>query len=528
MNARNYFNKKSYQDNDVYGYVRVSLKRQMQGASLDEQKRVIIEFCQRHNLKLIGFVQDVQTAAKLGRKNFEKMMTDIKKGKAGGIVFHKVDRSSRNYHDWLAISELMDAGLYVAFASEGLESSDPSGRFTMDILAATAIHYIRNLRGETRKGMRGRIEQGLWPFPAPLGYLEPSKGTSKRQRCRKRLDPIKAPLIHELFKLYATGDTTLERLQEEMHHRGLTSASGKSLSLSRLAATLDNPFYAGFLSYEGQLFPGKQPTIIDLQLFERVKELRHKKVHAMEIRHSHLLQQLLTCSDCGRVLTPEIQKGHTYYRCHNTKHPSTSIREELVSGVIIDLLRQIHPSSEELALMRKILEKEVEHTVAINNNLRQSVELSMNKVINQKQRAIEGYLNGVLNEDVYKQQASRLALEEKKLAEALAKLSRSSERDLVIKALTMFELLEIAYTRAKKDARRQMLRAVCSNFSVRGKNVSLEPRKWVQLARQREELLRGSPSRSQLRTYQDFIEKLTEACLEDRIYVELAAETFAL
>lgn len=517
-------NKQARQACEVYGYIRVSLKRQMQGASLDEQKRVIIEFCERRNLKVIGFIQDVQTAATSGRKNFEKMMGAIKRGQAGGIVFHKVDRSSRNYHDWLAISELMDAGLYVAFASEGLESSDPSGRFTMDILAATAIHYIRNLRSETKKGMRGRIEQGLWPLPAPIGYLEPPQGTPKDQRCRKRLDPIRAPLIRELITLYAAGDYTLERLQEEMRRRGLTTRTGKPLSVSRIAAVLDNPFYAGLLPYEGRLFHGKHPALIDLQLFERVRELRNRKMHAMETRHSHLLQQLLTCAECQRLLTPEIQKGKTYYRCHNKKHPSTSIREELVGGPIFELLNRIHPSANELVIMRAMLEKEIHRASDITSSLRQNIQLTLNKLASQRQRAVDGYLNGILSEEIYKAQESKLLIEEKKQTEQLAKLSEPSNSDTVAKALRLFELLGKAYINAKKPAQRQLLRATCSNFSVSGKNVSIEPRKWIQVAAEREEFLYCSPSRQKLRTCNEFIEKLTAACLQDRSHIESAAE----
>lgn len=508
---------------EVYGYIRVSLKRQVQGASLDEQKRVIAEFCERHNLKVIGFIQDVQTAAKSGRKNFEKMMKDTKQGKADGIVFHKVDRSSRNYHDWLAVSELMDAGLYFAFASEGLESTDPAGRFTMDILAATAIHFIRNLRSETRKGMRGRIEQGRWPLPAPLGYLEPPKGTPKEKRCRKRLDPVRAPLILELFKLYATGKYTLERLQEEMFRRGLSALSGKPLPLSRVAAILDNPFYAGLLPYDGRIYPGKHPPIIDQELFSRVRELRKNKWHAIETKHSHLLQQLLVCTNCKRILTPELQKGHTYYRCHNRQHASNSIREEAVSDSIHALLKQIKPSPNEQKLMLSLLTQEIQNKNSEHDALEQKLRLEENKLEGQAQRAVEAYLNGVLREEMYKQQDSRLALARKKVAEQRTKLKQSDLTTTVTKALTLFEQLALAYVSAKKPEQRQLLRGVCSNFSVSGKNVSIEPRKWVKVMLEREKFLSGSPSRQKIRTCQNFLEELREACLEDTIHIEAVA-----
>jgi hypothetical protein len=33
-----------------------------------------------------------------------------------------------------------------------------------------AADFIRNLREETKKGFYGRLKQGLFPPPAPLGY----------------------------------------------------------------------------------------------------------------------------------------------------------------------------------------------------------------------------------------------------------------------------------------------------------------------------------------------------------------------
>jgi len=42
-----------------------------------------------------------------------------------------------------------------------------------------ASHYIRNLREEVRKGIRGRLKQGLYPFKAFIGYLDQGGGKPK-------------------------------------------------------------------------------------------------------------------------------------------------------------------------------------------------------------------------------------------------------------------------------------------------------------------------------------------------------------
>ena len=41
-----------------------------------------------------------------------------------------------------------------------------------NFLAVISSHYIRNLREEVKKGIRGRLKQGLYPFKAHIGLSE--------------------------------------------------------------------------------------------------------------------------------------------------------------------------------------------------------------------------------------------------------------------------------------------------------------------------------------------------------------------
>jgi DNA invertase Pin-like site-specific DNA recombinase len=54
-----------------------------------------------------------------------------------------------------------------------------SGRFVADINVAMAKHYIDNLREEVKKGIYGRLKQGIYPFNAPLGYINKGGGKLK-------------------------------------------------------------------------------------------------------------------------------------------------------------------------------------------------------------------------------------------------------------------------------------------------------------------------------------------------------------
>jgi DNA invertase Pin-like site-specific DNA recombinase len=88
--------------------------------------------------------------------------------------------------DWADLGSLIDTGVEVHFANESLDLNSRGGRLSADIQAVVAADYIRNLREETRKGIYGRLRQGLYPFPVRVGYLDTGKGSPKKLAPFKR------------------------------------------------------------------------------------------------------------------------------------------------------------------------------------------------------------------------------------------------------------------------------------------------------------------------------------------------------
>src|SRR5205085_11541988 len=134
-----------------------------------------------------------------------------------------------------------DAGIEVHFANESLDLHSRGGRLSADIQAVVAADYIRNLREETMKGFYGRLRQGVYPRPAPLGYTDRGAGQPKA------IDPIAGPLIRQAFELYGTGRYNLERLAKDIHGAGLRTKAGGAVSISVLSRILNNSFYTGLI-----------------------------------------------------------------------------------------------------------------------------------------------------------------------------------------------------------------------------------------------------------------------------------------
>jgi site-specific DNA recombinase len=147
-----------------FSYVRVSTQRQGEfGTSLTEQKAAIERYAAKFNLDITEQYEERETAARQGRPVFLEMLKLLRKGKACGVIIHKIDRSARNLKDWADLGSLIDSGLEVHFASESLDLNSRGGRLSADIQAVVAADYIRNLREEVKKGFYGRLKQGLYP-----------------------------------------------------------------------------------------------------------------------------------------------------------------------------------------------------------------------------------------------------------------------------------------------------------------------------------------------------------------------------
>ncbi|MCE9629079.1 MAG: recombinase family protein [Candidatus Vogelbacteria bacterium] len=325
-----------------FAYIRVSTPRQgEQGSSLAAQRRSIEYYAARHNIMISEWIEETVTAAKAGRPLFTQMLTRLRKGQATGVIIHKIDRGARNLKDWAALGELIDHGIEVRFVADSVDLSSRSGRLSADIQAVVAADYVRNLKEEARKGFYGRLNQGLYPLGAPLGYLNNGRGKVKTW-C-----PETAPLVRRAFELYAAGEFTLRQLSAECFSRGLRNSTGHSVSNNALARILRNRFYCGqmVLGKSGEVFAGLHEPFIPDDLFRRVGAILNGRMRRKVKSPSLVYRKLLRCASCRNHLIGEIKKGHTYYRCHTKGCPVKCVRSEIIDRQVQEKIQRLQADS---------------------------------------------------------------------------------------------------------------------------------------------------------------------------------------
>lgn len=480
---------------NCFGYIRVSTLKQGEGVSLDEQKDAILAFASRNNLDVIDWFEEKETAAKSGRPVFNQMLRQLKRGRASGLIMHKIDRSARNLKDWSIVSELPDQGIDIYIATESLDFTTRGGRLTADMLAVIASDFIRNLREETKKGIDGRLKQGLFPFQAPVGYQNNGKGKPKTP-C-----PQKAPLIQEMFELYGTGQHSLRSICSEMNQRGLRNHGGKPVSMHGVETILNNRFYTGIIEIKrsGEVYQGIHEPLISPSLFRRVQDIKSGRSGPKITRHNHLFQGLFRCGLCEGPMSPELQKEHVYYRCQRNDCETKTIREDVLNASVRFALTkyQVAPAEGE-ALEKAWLNSQ--DRIA-QKDLRNSIELRISSAEQALSRAADLLIEGILDNETYLTKKKQVTLTIAHLREELQNLPDLDE----IKANTtqFIELLKSLtglYENLKPHEKRVFLENAFSNRRVVGKKTILEPYSWLEDAKTGSGVPFGAPDRDTDRT----------------------------
>ncbi|MEM1236374.1 MAG: recombinase family protein [Pseudomonadota bacterium] len=457
-----------------FGYIRVSTQKQGEGVSLEAQKDAITVFASRNDLTITRWFEEKETAAKSGRPVFNGMLKQLKQGKADGVIIHKIDRSARNLRDWAMFSELPDAGVSVFVATESLDFNSRGGRLTADIQAVIAADYIRNLREECIKGIEGRLKQGLYPFRAPIGYRDNGRGKPKTP-C-----PEKAPLIKQLFELYASGEHSINSLQVEMATRGLRNHAGQAVSKHGIETILRNSFYCGviYIRRTGRTYQGCHHPLISVRRFEQVQARKAGRAGKKVTRHNHLYRGLFRCGSCKKSMIPERQKGHVYYRCQNSACPKNIIREDRLEAAILSALKRVKPSSATCIQIREKMHAWIEGDD--RRQLLSSLDLRLHKAKERQGRLIDLLLDGMIDREAHDERRQSLALEIQKTEQERSELLRSElDPETLEKFLELTTSLAELHVRLERPQKRQLVENCFSNLVVTDNEPLLEPHSWL-------------------------------------------------
>jgi site-specific DNA recombinase len=474
-------------------YLRVSTKEQAakdesaEGYSIPAQRDACLRLIAERSWNLAGeFVDAGESARTADRPMLKAMLRRVADGGIGAVVVHKIDRLARSMEDHVAIrAALRRSGVQLVSVTENIEET-ASGRLVEGIHALMAEFYSANLAGEIRKGMSQKAKMGGWPTKAPIGYLNIREKIAGKDIAKVVLDPDRALLVREAFRLYATGDYSLPELQGTMHAKGLTSPyarrPGAPVSVSKLAEMLANPFYTGVVQWSGVRYAGQHKALVPHSLFDRVQQtLRSRDVAGVrQRRHDHYLKGLLHCGECGRRLSLTLAKGsYLYFYCLGQRGTArTGCRQPYVlsgdaEALVEDLYRRVQLPASWVERLTEELDAEIVERQAEASERRVILTKTLATLAEERGKLLHAFYASAIPLDLLKAEQDRIGVAEQaaKAELEVAEGDLDGWQDVLRTAIRLAGNCHAAYVKARPSVRRRFNDAVLETVCIKDRRI---------------------------------------------------------
>lgn len=363
--------------------------------SPDIQRTAIISHCERRDLSIVEWVEAIDESGSQDRSSWwrrlDAAVEQIEDGQAEAIVAWKFSRVSRHRLRWAtAVDRVERAGGTLESATEGIDTTTSTGRFTRGMLAELNAYYAEQVGDNWRETHQNRLARGLPANGKPrFGYRYDAEEKIHRP------DPVTGPVLAETYRRYVAGES-IYSLVRWLNAEGVRTVAGYGKQQSRLWSdrslrrTLDSGFGAGVLNVhdpkctrkhtsgtttstsfctERLELPGAHEPVIGADLWTQYREQRRaRSVTRSSERSVYLLSGMLRCVyvlDDGGVCGSSMQGGlfgHARvakYRCKNGHaqrvHPGGYVTMSYVEEKVMAWLREL---AEEVESAVKVAEAE--------------------------------------------------------------------------------------------------------------------------------------------------------------------------
>lgn len=305
-------------------YARVSSEKDEQLNSLGNQISYYEDFIKKNpNWTYVeGYIDEGLSAATTKkRENFHRMVDDGEAGLFDFIVTKEISRFARNTLDSISYTrELLNAGVGVFFQNDNINTLDEDSELRLTIMSGIAQDELRKLSSRVKFGHAQAIKKNVVLGNSRIfGYTKDGG--------RLVIDEDEAPMVRELFELYATGQYSMKQIENLFWEKSYRNHNGKKIAHTTMSGMISNPKYKGY--YVGNkvkvidLFTKKQkflppeewvmfkdetgeivPAIVDEELWEQANKVLKERSEDVKGRqgicnHANLLTGKLFCTDCG-------------------------------------------------------------------------------------------------------------------------------------------------------------------------------------------------------------------------------------
>lgn len=349
---------------------------------------------------------------------------------------------------------------------------------------ASVAEWESEVNGQrTRDALMQKFRDGWQPTPPPIGYRSVG-GDRERKTCEP--DPHVAPIIKELFELYATGNYSILEVQDWLAEKNILSRTGTGLGHSVINNILKNPFYYGLIRWHGKSKIGNHAPIIKKDLFDTCQYVlaKHRDFLLRRRVHDFLLRGFIYCAECGQRYTAEWHFDEKkfksrggkigYYHCPKRDRnncPSPYVEMNDLEKQVAEQFKNLQFSEEfiNLVLVKAKEKVELNRQSAVSQrqailNLRTSLEARRNKLE-------DNLLDGIIDRETYKRKHSDIQLKIQSADAGLKEIEDSCNIDmeLIEEVLAFTRNIYQTYVEAPTFLKRHYMRFFYEKFEVKNK-----------------------------------------------------------
>ncbi len=274
------------------------------------------------------------------RADFQRLMSDCRKGKIDRILTKSVSRFARNTPECLAaVRELKALGISVYFEKEDIDTAEISTEMMLAIYSQFAQEESMSISKNCRLGIKKRMMDGTYKnATAPFGY--------DYVNGKLQINPEKAKIVKQIFLWYVSGIGMTEialRLNQQKVRKEVWRQSTISSILTNekyIGDTLmQKKFTTDTLPYKLVINRGEKEQyyvrrthepIIEKSVFDTVQEILAERGNSKTspITYSPFRKKII-CGVCGSTFKRKKRANCVNWLCwkHNISADICSIRQ---------------------------------------------------------------------------------------------------------------------------------------------------------------------------------------------------------
>ena len=469
--------------NTCFIYCRKSSEdKERQILSLDDQERTCKELAKDKGFAVLGVYKESKSAKRPDhRPEFTAMVERVSKGEVKHILCWKADRLCRNAKEGGTLIDHVDYnGMLIVTPTMDYDRNNSTFLF---IEFGMATKFSKDLSDNVKRGMNTKVQNGWRPGSAPLGYLnDPVRPKGQKEVLP---DPNRFNLCRSWWELMLTGNETVASSLEKISALGLKSKrTGKPVSRTEAFRFFRNIFYAGLFDYNGERFNGKHTPMVTLDEYQRVQDIIDGRAKIHQFTNDFYFMKTLRCGECGSAITCDrklkkykngTSQTFIYARCVKKKGPCSqqylnAIEVEKQVIAFIDSL-EIKPSF--VTWVRKNLRRRNEREFEFERGQKSKLTKRIDAILVEKKSLYGMKIEGLISEEDYQKEKSRLLVEEKQTKETIANDGLADWTNVMEEVLAFLANVTKIFHSYDTEAKRMVLRILGSNLELKDRIVRI-------------------------------------------------------